>query len=627
MRPRLPLVALLTALAACGSGGGDASPPQPPEILLVTPQSGSSVPTGSLTFEVSWIGLDVDDQTLVVELDGQPIAFSVQFVAGGAIGIVDVATAGDHELCISIDAKFPSETTYTLAEASATFSAVASGPVFPGFQLLHEHLGSIDNGSYGQSTAGIADVNGDGVDDYLVGASGDNSGGDKSGVVELRSGATGDLLRSWPGTEGAVLGTAVAALPDLNGDGLEEVLAGAPGGSVLFEGGGGVYVFSPTSDVPLFVYHGEGELERMGQSVAALGDVNGDGTPDYAAGGPKASTNGFNIGTVRIFSGLDGSVLLRRDGPAEAVQFGVSVAALDDIDADGLADVAVGSWGDFDAGPSAGAVYALSGADASTLWKALGKQEDDHFGVSMVTVHDVDGDGLRDLIAGAPESTPGATTQAGTARVCSGADGSEITTLEGLSPSERLGQSCGLAADLNDDGVREWLLGAPFYLNSRGRFHVFDGATFARLDTVEGPPTVGFFGFAIDGAGDFDADGIGEILVGAPSEIVQGDLVGSHRVLSKGDGSQLGFGEELLAGDLALGFDTELTGSAWRLVLGSPNAIEVLARGVVPEAGWLGLSPAPFESAAALRSALGDGRWLQVEVESAAGVRRSNALR
>jgi len=166
---------------------------------------------------------------------------------------------------------------------------------------------------------------------------------------------------------------------------------------------GGARAFGQTTTpIVLYTFDGSQPGERLGWSVAGPGDLNGDGVPDVLAGGPGDFILGGFPGIVRAYSGLDGSVLYTVAGQMNADGFGMAIAALSDIDADGRSDFAVGAPYDDAIGIDSGSVYIFSGATGGLIRKIDGGAVGDAFGWSLCDGRDFNGDGLPDLVVGAP---------------------------------------------------------------------------------------------------------------------------------------------------------------------------------------------------------------------------------
>lgn len=303
----------------------------------------------------------------------------------------------------------------------------------------------------------------------------------------------------------------------------------------------------------------------FGYAVASLGDVNGDGTPDYAVGTPYqdgdfvSTAMGFgfpqNVGKVFVIDGATSVVLSEMNDPEFELiqdqhfggQLGHSLSVCPDLNGDGVADLIVGVWHHV-ANPddvelkliNAGKALVFSGKDGALLLtlKDPEEQEEGHFGVSVAALGDVNGDGVADFVVGADAkaiggggSSPvnrggiqspaeeGGTANVGQAFVFSGKTGTLIRTLDdpadGYSAAgAHFGSAVANAGDLNKDGVTDIVIGAP----GKAQVFVFNGKTGDELYEIDSPTIdlMPSFGAAVAGGQDFNKDGRPDIVVGAP---------------------------------------------------------------------------------------------------------------
>jgi len=207
---------------------------------------------------------------------------------------------------------------------------------------------------FGRKVSGAGDVNGDGFDDLIVGAPRDDNNGTESGNARVFSGADGSLLYDIDGdSAGDGFGRPVCGAGDVNGDGFDDFMVGASGDDNNGLESGSVRVFSGVDGSVLYTFDGDpssdpfGFSDNFGGSLSGAGDVNGDGLADLIVGASGDDNNGTNTGSVRVFSGADGSVLYNFDGDASAGffgdQFGQSVSGAGDVNGDGVADFFVGT--------------------------------------------------------------------------------------------------------------------------------------------------------------------------------------------------------------------------------------------------------------------------------------------
>lgn len=223
--------------------------------------------------------------------------------------------------------------------------------------LLHTGYGAHAGNSFGHSVAGAGDVNGDGVDDFIVGDPDDDSNGEDSGSAYVFTGAGGWIIdvRSG-GSAGDSLGVAVSGAGDVDRDGFDDVIIGASNASIRGPRSGSAYVLSVHDGVVLYMGHGRHRYEEFGHSVDGAGDMNGDGYDDVVIGAPYGYLGTIHVGHVYVVSGATGGLLARWKGQREYELFGASVSGAGDVSGDGVVDVLVGAPG---VDPH-GAAYVLS---------------------------------------------------------------------------------------------------------------------------------------------------------------------------------------------------------------------------------------------------------------------------
>ncbi len=321
-------------------------------------------------------------------------------------------------------------------------------------------------------------------------------------------------------------GTSLGAAGDVDGDGWDDVIIGAPEHVEFTKQIGMVQVFSGRTGVELFTFVGEQEFGWFAQSVDGSGDVNGDGFSDLIVGEPCSDRNGDCSGTAWIYSGMDGSVLLQVDGDEPWDGLGHRVRGVGDIDLDGKADFAVSSvFADLDGtGRSEGRVRVYSGQDASVIHEFWGSSLDygmSGFGWDLAGNADVNADGFPDLIVGAifddADGTSGMDPSVtGSVIVYSGKDGGVLHQLYG-DHFDSLGAAVDGLADLNGDGMDEFVASALESSSELGYVRVHSGSNGAILFEHQGlgVATDDFFGASLSRAGDVNLDGFEDVLVGS----------------------------------------------------------------------------------------------------------------
>ncbi len=258
-------------------------------------------------------------------------------------------------------------------------------------------------------------MNGDGVRDFIVGATHYNT---MTGYVRVYSGATGALLKQTYGEyQYGYYGSAVANTGDLNGDGTADYMTAAPRNA-----GGHVYTYSGKTHALIWKASAALTGARMGDALAGIGDVDTDGTEDILVGAPGVdSGSATDAGAAYILSGTNGAVLATFLGTTAYAEFGSSVACVGDANGDGKKDFAVGEPRAAPGGrPNAGMVHVFSGATSTLLYQCEGMTAIDLLGSALAAAGDANGDDRPDFIAGAPGSPTGGGISTGSAFVYSG---------------------------------------------------------------------------------------------------------------------------------------------------------------------------------------------------------------
>jgi FG-GAP repeat protein/VCBS repeat protein len=395
------------------------------------------------------------------------------------------------------------------ALALTTFAtgASASGTFVQPVRLLHTFHGpTTGKGAFfGWAVSELRDANGDGVTDVVIGEV--NGGSEIRGRVWVYSGRTGHLLFRRSGRAGEQNGYAIADAGDVNGDGVPDVVSGAPGqGNDI----GHAYVYSGATGRTIVRLRGHRHADAFGAAVSGAGDVNGDGVPDLLVGAPGS---GKRAGHAYVISGRTHRVIRVLSAGRRGDLFGAGTAHTADLNGDGVDDLIVGASG---MSPGHGAASVYSGRTGKLLFRIGGERENVAFGQFFVAgVGDLNGDGVPDVYVGDYGSN-NAGQAGGFAAVYSGVDGSRLHAWRGAA-----GQGMGpgrSAGDVNGDGVPDIIVGN--YTSSdgapaAGKVQVFSGATGKRLRTITSTTPNENLGFDAVGLGDTNGNGTPDFLVSA----------------------------------------------------------------------------------------------------------------
>jgi len=378
--------------------------------------------------------------------------------------------------------------------------------------------------SYGYGVAGIGDLNDDGVEDLAVGASGDDAGGSSRGAVHIHFMNTNgsidstveinDLTANGPVlANGDSYGASVAGIGDLNDDGVEDIAVGAYLDGAGGTGRGAIHIHFMNTDgsidstVEINDLTANGPVlansDSYGIGVAGIGDLNDDGVEDLAVGASGDDDGGSNSGVVHIhFMNTDGSVdstveinYLTANGPIITIgdSYGYRLAGIGDLNDDGVEDLVAGAIGDDIVALDRGAVHIhfmnTDGSIDSTVEINANTTNGptlsggDNYGISVVSIGDLNDDGVEDLVVGAFSDDAGGNARGAVHIHFMNTDGSIDSTVEindltangpVLSDVDTYSHVASIG-DLNDDGVDDLVVGASnddFGGTDRGTVHI-----------------------------------------------------------------------------------------------------------------------------------------------------------
>lgn len=353
------------------------------------------------------------------------------------------------------------------------------------------------NAHFGYSVSGAGDTNGDGYDDVIIGANlYDVIGGSDAGSAFVFYGSASGIQLAVKNSvyipqAGAHSGNSVSGAGDVNGDGFDDVLVGAPfydhdqnneGGAIVSLGSANGIANGPGT-----VLEVNQATAEFGNAVSAAGDVNGDGFADIIVGAHHFENNpntpdegavfiyhGSNTGIKKIAS----SLLELNEGGA---WLGYSVSDAGDVNGDGFDDVVAGAIYYSDVHYNEGTIFICYGsASGVNLNPATLIQSDKSEALlgSSVSSADLNGDGYSDIIAGAPFYS-GNQNDEGAVMIYSGSETGINTSLptvilEGNQNGCQMGYSVSSAGDVNGDGYEDLITGANKFTNG-GRALIYHG--------------------------------------------------------------------------------------------------------------------------------------------------------
>ena len=466
-------------------------------------------------------------------------AWSAEGNPAGAFFGGSVATAGDVNND-SFDDVIVGASRYSNGEneEGAVFVYLGSADGLSRAAFWMEESDQADAG-FGASASTAGDVNGDGFSDVIVGAPWYVVGEIETGAAFVYRGSTSGLAISpaWSAEgnqEDALFGRASTA-GDVNGDGYDDVIIGAPkyDNGEEDEGAAFIYFGSITGLAanPAWSAEGNQENARFGNSVSTAGDVNNDGYDDVIVGAPWYDNGEFNEGVAYVYlgsaSGLAANPAWSAEGNQGGAGFGGSVSTAGDVNGDGYDDVIIGA-GSYDNGEEdEGAIFVFPGTAegvSTTPWLRDSNQVDAGL-VSVSTAGDINGDGYDEIVAGSRGYDYNEEVGVGAVFIWFGTEKGPLNNpvvLEGNQAGAWFGTSVSTAGDVNGDGFDDVIVGASSYENGEE----YEGAAFLYTGSelgislspawmMESNHYGAGFGCLVSTAGDVNNDGYGDVIIGA----------------------------------------------------------------------------------------------------------------
>ena len=326
---------------------------------------------------------------------------------------------------------FSAGAAYLIYGSTTTFS----GTITLNSVNAAKFIGEAINDFAGHSVSSAGDVNNDGYDDFLIGAYGNDPGGAAYLIYGATTTFSGNITLSTSNAKfrgeaaGDSAGRSVSSAGDVNNDGYDDFLVGAYGNNAGGNDAGAAYlIYGSTTtfsgNITLSTsnakFRGEAADDGAGGSVSSAGDVNNDGYDDFMIGaGYNNNAGGIDAGAAYLIYGstttFSGNITLSTSnakfiGEAAADSAGISVSRAGDVNNDGYNDFLIGAYGNNAGGEDAGAAYLIYGSTttfsgnitlSTSNAKFIGEAAGNTAGIFVSSAGDVNNDGYDDLLVGA----------------------------------------------------------------------------------------------------------------------------------------------------------------------------------------------------------------------------------
>lgn len=335
----------------------------------------------------------------------------------------------------------------------------------------------------------------------------------------------------------------VASVGDFNSDGIDDVaISSRIGAGDVVNGAGRVHLYSGATGAPIRTFASPNDMANgvFGTAIVGMGDITGDGVPELVIGAPNESTGASpaNCGRAYIINGATGAgiSMLASQNEQTLGRFGESVAVVPDLSGDGVTDIVVGARNESPS-PSpggAGRAYVFDGASGAFVWELASDFEgsNDAFGYAVLGIPDLNGDSMGEVVVSAPLADAGITSDAGRIFIFNGATGILLGSLEMDPPfaSGGYGSAMSLLGDLSGDGTPEIVVGSRHITVGAERVDLVNPITGATVRTISSPDPVGEgFSYKVAGLNDVTDDGIPDVLTASFAATPSGTPLNSGR--------------------------------------------------------------------------------------------------
>ncbi len=416
--------------------------------------------------------------------------------------------------------------------------------------------------SIGTVVAGGGDYNGDGIPDLAYSAPcAPVAKKNGAGRVWIRSGENGNVLARAKGRqEEGYFGAAMAFVADLNGDGKDELLVGAPGndapavgpGTDPLQNAGQIRVLTAKRAAPYLRLDGAFANSEFGASVTSVSDMTGDGRRELLIGAPGEQLSILDskkTGAVYLVNGKKGHILDRTTGSKAGQRFGTTVGSVEATDAQAPREFLITSEKSPIGGVlNAGAVEVRANDDPDSALIVAGGAKNDRLGASSDA-----STSSAHFIAGSPGWKAGdGLNRAGSVTIYSAINGVQLNASAEIPENNaQFGTGVAVVGDINNDTIPDFAASEPYrdapadeldggVADDVGRITWLSGADASALMSVDGVKPGTILGRSLAGGIDYNNDGTPDVISGNPGDSPQGRRgAGSVHIYSGADGSRL----------------------------------------------------------------------------------------